>query len=214
MVQATFRNLTDLEHNLNLAIGPAAVGAERRRLPRAIAMTDANRDVSAADLIAGLPRGGAIILRHPDRDGLAALARDVVPLAHRLGQRVLIAGAPGLARALGADGVHLPEALLRRHPAWARQRRQAGWIVTAAAHGGRALRRAAAAGVDAVLLSPVLPTASHPERAALGVLRFAALCRSAPVGIFALGGIGLGELRRLKGSGCAGVAGIGLFSGT
>jgi len=210
MVQATPGNLTDLERNLNLAIAPRGVADA---LPRAIAMTDMDRGADPAGLLAGLPGGGAIILRHREPSGLAALAQAAVPAARRAGHRVLIAGAPRLAYSLGADGIHLSEAMIRRHPGWALRRPRPDWLVTAAAHGGPALRRAASAGVDAVLLSPVLPTASHPERAALGILRFATLCRSVPVAVFALGGIGFGGLRRLKGSQCAGIAGIGLFSG-
>jgi len=69
--------------------------------------------------------------------------------------------------------------------------------------------RAARAGADAALLSPVLPTASHPGARVLGAVRFAALCARAPLPVYALGGIGRGTARRLHGARVAGIAAIG-----
>ena len=82
-------------------------------------------------------------------------------------------------------------------------------LVTAAAHDGAAVRRAVRAGVDAVLLSPVFATASHPGAPTLGAGRFAALARTAAVPVYALGGIDPGSVRRLGGTGAAGIAAIG-----
>jgi 8-oxo-dGTP diphosphatase len=43
--------------------------------------------------------------------------------------------------------------------------------------------------VDFVVLSPVLPTQSHPGAATLGWERFAQLCLDMPMPVFALGGM-------------------------
>ena len=59
------------------------------------------------------------------------------------------------------------------------------------------------------LLSPVFETKSHPGNAGLGVLKFAAWGRRAPLPVYALGGIDAGNARRLSHSGAAGIAGIG-----
>jgi thiamine-phosphate pyrophosphorylase len=211
VVRTARGNLTDLERKLNLVLGPRGTG--NHALPRAFAMTDNARAPAPETLLAGLPAGGAVILRHPDPAELRRMAERTVPLAHRLGAKVLVSGDTRTALAAGADGVHLPEALLARRPALGRLRPKPGWIVTAAAHGKRALRLAEAAGVDAVLLSPVLKTKSHPDAPALGALRFAALCRGCRLPVVALGGIKRGDVRRLRHSGLAGVAGIGLFDG-
>jgi thiamine-phosphate pyrophosphorylase len=210
VVRTTRRILTDLGRKLNLVLGPARPGG--RDLPGAYAMTDSDRGVSPAELLAGLPQGGALILRHRDTGALAAMAAEIMAPARRQGVLVLVAGDARLALRLGADGVHLPEALLRRRPGLARFRPKPGWVATASAHGATALRRARTAGADAVLLSPVLATPSHPAARPLGRLRFARLCRAAGVAVVALGGIDPGTILRLKGSGLAGVAGIGLFS--
>lgn len=202
-------SLADLERSLNLLLGPAVNSAAA--LPRAIAMTDVERAPDPALLLHGLPAGGALILRERNSGRLAAAARHWVPAAHRAGRRVLIAGDARLALAVGADGVHLSEAQLRRRPETKSVRLRPGWVVTASAHGAGALLRAAGAGADAALLSPVFPTASHPDVPALGALRFAALADLAPIAIFALGGVTAASLRRLGGSSAAGIAGIGLF---
>jgi thiamine-phosphate pyrophosphorylase len=74
------------------------------------------------------------------------------------------------------------------------------------------LRRAAAIGADAALLSPVFATASHPGAPALGPLAFAVLAGKAPLPVYALGGMTSENARRLNGARLAGIAGIGLFA--
>src|SRR3546814_16377729 len=83
-------------------------------------------------------------------------------------------GDGGLALAVGADGVHLPERL--GHLAGGLRRRRRNWIITQAAHGAGAVAQALRqGGADALLVSPVFPTARPPEAEGLGVVRFAAL---------------------------------------
>ncbi|MEQ8667298.1 MAG: thiamine phosphate synthase [Rhodospirillales bacterium] len=175
-------------------------------------MTDDERLADPLGALDRLPAGSAVIVRRREPGAREATARAILPECRRRGMRVLIADDADLARRLGADGVHLPEAAVKRRP-----RRpfpdEPGWLVTAAAHSGAALARAAGAGVDAVLLSPVFATQSHPGDRVLGPLRFRALCRDAAVPVYALGGIDTAGLRRLRGSGAAGIAGIGIAGG-
>lgn len=199
--------LPDLSRSLNLAFGPAWPG----RLPRGFAMTDPARTPDPAGLVAALPGGVGLIFRHYGHPDRGALARAAVEAARRRGVAILIADDWDLALRLGADGVHLPEYRLRRPGAARAARRGPDWLVTAAAHGPRALARARACGVDAALLSPVFATESHDDRRPLGVARFAGLCRAAGLPIYGLGGISAANLRRLAVAGAAGIAGIGIF---
>jgi thiamine-phosphate pyrophosphorylase len=129
-------------------------------------------------------RGQAlIVLRARDDKRRAALAGQLIALPHRL----LIAGDARLAAACGAAGLHLPEARAREVPHW--RARHPGWIVTVAAHSLGGLLRAGAWGADAVFLSPVFATASHPERSALGAARAALMAAQTSVPVYALGGI-------------------------
>lgn len=174
-----------------------------------IGMTDATRLPDPLKALDALPAGSALVWR---AYGAGANAADIQRLAARARAKnclLLIAGEPKLCRRLGAGGLHLPERLLgRRHGAGL-------GLITAAAHSEAAIRAAAHAGATAVLISPVFPTASHPGAATLGIVRFAKLARLArALGMapYALGGVATGaDIRRLAGTGAAGVAGIGFL---
>ncbi|TVR96269.1 MAG: thiamine phosphate synthase [Rhodospirillales bacterium] len=181
----------------------------QRHLPRLILMTDPERLPDPLAAIARLPRGAAVILRHADDRERAQVAARLAATCRRRGLRLLIAADPHLARACAADGLHLPERSLRHGSGVWRRLRRPGWLVTAAAHSAAAIAAATRAGVDAVLLSPVFPTASHPEAVPLGPVRFARLVRASRIPVYALGGIGGAAALRLKLSGAAGFAAIG-----
>jgi thiamine-phosphate pyrophosphorylase len=174
--------------------------AERARLP----------DPEPA--IGRLPRGSAVILRDYGALDRAAHAARLVRLCRSRRLRLLVAGDGRLAVAVGGHGLHLPERAAcsgdRRWRLW----RKPGWLVTAAAHSPRAAALARRAGVDALLLSPVFATASHPGAVPLGPLRFAAWARAARLPVYALGGITALTTRRLAGGGAAGIAAIGGFA--
>lgn len=185
------------------------------RLPPILLLTDEQRLPDPSAAVARLPRGSAVILRHYGIESAerAALARRLRRLTRARGILLLIAAdgrsTGDLARSVGADGIHLPERLLRCGGWRALHSRKPGWLVTAAVHSLPALRLAAWRGIDAVLLSPVFATASHPGARPLGVLRFAALARVSTIPVYALGGITARSAARLWRTGACGVAGIG-----
>ena len=183
----------------------------RPSLPPLILMTDRERLANPIPVVETLPRGSAIILRHYGDPGRNALALELAAVCRKRGLRLLIADDARLASRVRAHGVHLPETRTRTVRSGGRLFRRPGWLVTAAAHSPRAVRRAAQAGVDAVLLSPVFPTKSHPGAAPIGPLRFAAWVRHSPLPVYALGGVSVASARRLASSGAVGFAGIGGF---
>jgi len=170
-------------------------------------MTDAARTPDPQETLRRLAPGTVVIFRHYEVPDRAALGRRLAALARRRGLVFVVAGDRRLAFRLRADGLHLPEDMTRRRHRFA----PAGdpWPVSAAAHDEAGARRAARAGADAILLSPVFPTASHPGRPALGVRRLAAVCRAVRVPVLALGGIGPATVRRVLAAGAGGIAGIG-----
>ncbi|MDP6705440.1 MAG: thiamine phosphate synthase [Alphaproteobacteria bacterium] len=192
--------LADLARRLNSRHGRG------HRPPALVLMTDSRRLPDPAPAIMRLPADAMVVFRHyedPDREAKAAA---LLVLCRRRRLPLLVAGDWRLAARLGADGVHLPEALAGAAAAIRRRRR---WRVTAAAHSEAALRRAADAGVDAVLLSPVFATRSHPGARTLGPRRFARLVRQVEVPVYALGGVDRATAPRLLGSGAVGIAAIG-----
>ena len=64
---------------------------------------------------------------------------------------------------------------------------------------------------DYLLLSPVLPTASHPAAAPLGWDSFSSLVELANVPVYALGGVGKEHISIAQSYGAQGVAGIRAF---
>ncbi|BCW87090.1 Thiamine-phosphate synthase [Alphaproteobacteria bacterium SO-S41] len=177
----------------------------RPPLPTLWLMTDDTRGDAAAAM-RSLPHGAGVIFRHYNAPDRARLARTLRALAARRGLVFLVAGDVKLAAAVKADGFHAPEWLI--HRATAVRRLLPHGLVTAAAHGVPGLVAAERAQVDAVLVSPVFATASHPGAQTLGVLRFAALAEQAAMPVIALGGMTPDRFARLTGTAVSGYAAI------
>jgi thiamine-phosphate pyrophosphorylase len=175
-------------------------------------VTDEQRLPDPLPAATRLPPGSLVILRHytdPERD---RLAERLAALCRSRRLRLLIAGDWRLARTVGA-GLHLAEGLLPAMPVAARlHRRQSGQLLTVAAHGRNGLARAAQAGADAALLSPVFPTRSHPGQAGLGRCAFRRLVHQARLPVYALGGVTVATVLGLVRSKAQGVAAIGGFA--
>lgn len=184
---------------LNLASG-------RRGLPPLILMTDRARLKRPLEAAAALPRGSAVILRDYDHPHRADLARALRAVCRRRGVLLLIGADRALAREVGADGIHYPEALVPRTGSI--QRPASRWLVTAAAHSAAGLVRARRAGADAAILAPVFETGSHPGRTCLGPTRFAALVQSVDLPVYALGGVNDRTAARLLTGRTMGIAAV------
>ncbi|WP_376097518.1 thiamine phosphate synthase [Roseomonas sp. CCTCC AB2023176] len=130
------------------------------------------------------------------RDLAPGLLRRLAALCRRRRLRLLISGDGRTALRLGA-GLHLPDRRPVRHLLPFLLARRPGTLLSAAAHGRRGMSRAWSCGADAILLSPVFPTASHPGARGLGPLRWAALARRAGLPAIALGGMDPLRARRL-----------------
>ncbi|MCW8917087.1 MAG: thiamine phosphate synthase [Magnetovibrio sp.] len=169
-----------------------------RHLPHFFVMSDIERLPDPSPILHKLPRGSAVILRHPDHAALAQLANTTIAQAHRLGLKVLIANDIRLAISSGADGVHLSEQTYRLGP-WKRHLHghRPGFIITTACHSIMALKHASRSRSDAVFLSPVFPTQSHPQAQTLGPTRFQVWAQKSPKPVMALGGIEAGTAKRL-----------------
>jgi thiamine-phosphate pyrophosphorylase len=194
----THRKLAEVARALNES-HPA-----RGQLPALFFLTDEIRIPDPLPAIEALPEGCGVVFRHYDAESRAALAAKVLAGCRAQGRLCLIGADAALAQDLGADGVHLPEHMVRTLTD-----RPKGKLVTAAAHDEAALRAAADLGADAAFVSPVFATESHPGAASLGVERFAALAASTSLPVYALGGITDENAERLAESGAAGLAAIG-----
>jgi 8-oxo-dGTP diphosphatase len=143
-------------------------------------------------------------VREKDMDpaSLRRFANDVVALCHTHDARVLINSDIALARDSGADGVHLQTAQfidLDTPPV-------TGMMWAASCHNREELLKAAGLGADFTVLSPVLPTLSHPGAPTLGWEGFANACRHLPMPVYALGGMKTGLLETALAHNAHGIA--------
>lgn len=182
------------------------------RLPRRMAITQAAEigiDTQLARLDQALADGLRLIqirepgLPAPDRE---AFTRAVLARTREAGAIALINDDVDLATRLGANGVHLPARRLMELDT----RPNLEWV-GASCHTRDELERAAALGLDYALLGAVKPTASHPERDALGWNAFADRVRTLPLPVLALGGLKPDDMDTAKAHGAHGIAGIRSF---
>lgn len=136
-------------------------------------------------------------------DDRRRFAAEALARSHAHGAIVVVNDDAELAREIGADGLHLPANRLmscERRPDFA-------WV-GASCHRREELQHAAALELDYALLGSVMSTPSHPERSPLGWEGFAREMQFLPIPVFALGGLGWGDLEHARDLGAHGVAAI------
>ncbi|WP_299196213.1 thiamine phosphate synthase [uncultured Erythrobacter sp.] len=152
-------------------------------LPYLWLISDARNDAVLEQSLRRLPRGSGFIYRHyhlgdPQRlERFQALKR----VARACDHIVILADSALTATEWGADGVYgAPRAL------WPTR---GDLLHLATAHDLREVGEANRFGCDAMLISPVFGTKSHPGGKALGPTRFRALASHAQAPVIALGGM-------------------------
>lgn len=178
-------------------------------LPPLYLISDVRRLGEAAFLAClerALEAGASLLqLREPDLPDseYRALATGVIRLARRYAARVLLNADPELAAECGADGVHLNRRRLMR---LTQRPLSPEYLVAASCHNAAELTQAARIDADFAVLSPVLPTTSHPGAATLGWDRFRHLRHGADIPVYALGGMQPGHLAEAMRAGAQGLA--------
>jgi thiamine-phosphate pyrophosphorylase len=167
------------------------------------------------DLIASVGRalaGGvrAVQLREKELPGgkLYELALALRELTARHGARLLVNDRVDVALAAGADGVHLGAASVP--PEEARRLLGPDALIGCSTHDLRELAAAGAGGADFVTFGPVYDTPSKaPYGPPVGVEALRRACAASRIPVFALGGIGAGNVGEVLGAGAWGVGAIG-----
>ena len=136
---------------------------------------------------------------------LREIGRDACHLCHAHGALALLNGSPEMAAAIGADGLHLSSRQLHARDA---RPVAASQLLAGSCHSPADLAQAAVLGADFALLSPVLPTRSHPDADPLGWARFSTWVEDTNLPVFALGGMHPRLIETAWAHGAQGVAGI------
>jgi thiamine-phosphate pyrophosphorylase len=171
------------------------------QLPGVWLISDARIDDRLEAALDRLPRGSGFVFRHyhlspsERRRRFDRLAR----LARRRGHWVVLSGTAAEAKRWGADGAYGSPQRLASGPALLRLATVHSWRELASAYRMRA---------DAVLISPVFATGSHPDAPCLGALRFRLLARQARVPVIALGGMDARRARRIGATRWAAIASL------
>lgn len=154
-------------------------------LPLLWLLSDARNDAWLERALDELPAGSGFVYRHYHLQPNARRLRyaELHRIAARRRHVVIVAGE---AAGLDADGFY-----------GAMRTRDVDGLYLATAHDEAELARAERAGADAVFLSPVFNTRSHPDAAALGIHGFQALARQTRLPVIALGGMTAARAREL-----------------
>jgi thiamine-phosphate pyrophosphorylase len=177
-----------------------------KRWPTFLYFTDPHRTPDLTEVITNLPRGCGVVYRAFGARTAVSEGRALIKIARRRGLVFFVGADAGLAARLGADGVHLPERAAGR--AGDNQTLKRRFWLSAAAHNERAVIRARAAGVEAIVLSAVFPSDSPSAGRPMGVFAFARLARLAQLPAYALGGVNYKTIKLLRGTSAIGAAAV------
>ncbi|MEL1252039.1 thiamine phosphate synthase [Aurantiacibacter gilvus] len=160
-------------------------------LPRLWLLSDERNDGVLDARLAGFREPVGFVYRHYHLATAERVARffDLQRIARRCGHLVILSDSALTAREWGADGIY--GAPLSLYP------RRRDLLQIATAHDMREIAQANRIEADAVMLSPVFPTRSHPGAPALGAARFRTLASHAQMPVIALGGMTTANASRL-----------------
>ncbi len=132
---------------------------------------------------------------------LILFSKKVIALAHRYNARVMMNASLESVLSAGADGIHLSsDALMTLIE------KPEGLLVAASCHYVEEMAHAAKLNLDFVMLSPVLPTLSHPDAQGMGWEVFANIKQDYSLPVYALGGMQHTELKSAWQAGAHGIA--------
>lgn len=136
------------------------------------------------------------------------LAQDNIASVQQAGAQLMLNGTPELLAQTSADGIQLASNQLFAYNSRSIPKDK---LLGASTHNAEEIAQALKIDADFILLSPVLPTATHPDMEALGWQTFNEMVKEIPVPVFALGGMKTELLNQAKQNGAQGIAAISEF---
>ena len=180
--------------------------------PRLIVVTQRELMQPSFDLaILHALRGGArwIQLRAkdlPPRE-LLAHALKAQKLCEKFGAQISINTRADIARAIYAQGLHLPENEIA--PRQARLSLDHHARIGVSCHSPETVQRAIEEGADYLIYGSIFPTASHPDQTPQGLDSLREVCASSRIPVYAIGGVTAENAASCLEAGARGVATIG-----
>ncbi|PCI70836.1 MAG: DNA mismatch repair protein MutT [Piscirickettsiaceae bacterium] len=137
-----------------------------------------------------------------------SLAIRAIKMSKAHGVNLYLNSSISTALKLGATGVHLSS---KRLSEMTGPIKQGAISLAVSCHGEESLKKAARVAADFAVLSAVKATTSHPSAKPLGWAKFSTLAENAYCPVYALGGVGLDDIKIAESHGAQGVAGISGF---
>ncbi len=162
----------------------------RQPLPRLWLLSDERNDATLEAALRRLPRGSGFVYRHYHLQPAERIARwiELLRLARARNHIAVLADSALTAREWGADGIYgAARALFPTRDL----------LTIATAHNLAEIGLTNRVRADAVMLSPVFATRSHPDATTVGTVGFRLLARHALMPVIALGGMTPATARRL-----------------
>uniref|UniRef100_B0T6F0 Thiamine monophosphate synthase n=1 Tax=Caulobacter sp. (strain K31) TaxID=366602 RepID=B0T6F0_CAUSK len=176
-------------------------------LPNLLFFTDPERTLHPERVAERLPAGAAVVFRAFGAPDAAARGARLREITRRRGLLLLVGADENLARQVEADGLHLPERMSAALPLL--RAAHPDWLITLAAHGEAAGGiAAAAAGADALVVSPIFPSRSPSAGAPLGVEGLKRIVEAVKAPVYALGGVRADTVESLAATGIVGIAAV------
>ena len=172
-------------------------------------------DRTLAQQVEASLRGGATMIqlreKHMDRGSILAQALELRELCGRYGVPLILNDDAELAQAAGADGVHVGQSDMEALDV----RRKLGpdKIIGVSAQTVEQALLAEKHGADYLGVGAVFPTGSKDDADDVSYDTLQAICRAVSIPVVAIGGISLGNVSQLSGSGICGIAVISAIYG-
>lgn len=179
------------------------------KLPIVIYLTDNNKSKNPVSIVSKLPKKSLIIIRDYSIKNRESHIKRIFKIAKSYNHYVLVAKDPILAKKTKADGIHLPEHCISKTRKY--RKLFPSWIITNACHSTKSAINAYKSNADAILLSPIFATSSHPKKNAINIDIIKFISNKINIPIYALGGINNKTITNLKRSKIKGVAAIDAF---
>ncbi len=172
----------------------------------------APEDITLHELLVGIDRlsgeqQGLYLRQWSTHDEVAAVVEQCQQRGVKVWLRAVDMQSVATAKALGVFALHFPGRTLAQLD----ERPVFDGVISAAVHDQAARDKADSLGLDMALVSPVLPTPTHPDKPALGWSQAELLMKGAPLACYALGGVAPRDLVNARDHGAVGVAGIRAF---
>ena len=175
-------------------------------LPNLLFFTDPERTPDPEGVAERLPTGAAVVFRAFGAQDATKQGLRLREITTRRGLLLFVGADEVLAQEVEADGLHLPERLAADLPRLRAE--HPDWLITIAAHHQAAAKAGAAAGADALVVSPIFPSHSPSAGAPLGVEGLKRIIEAVETPIYALGGIRADTVARLADTGIVGIAAV------